>query len=76
MNLEAGLLENGPDIGNGRALAVGTTHVNDRRQIFFRVSQPRKNPLHALKAEINDLGMQGEQPVQYGITARQDIIQR
>ncbi len=39
-------------------------------RFFFRVSQPRQNPLHALKAEINDLGMQGEQPVQYGITAR------
>ena len=76
MNLETGLLENGPDIGNGGTLAVGAAHVNDRRQFFFRVSQPRQNPLHALKAEINDLGMQGEQPVQYGITARHGIIQR
>ena len=42
MNPEAGLLENGPDVGNGRALAVGSARVNDRRQIFFRVSQPRK----------------------------------
>ena len=76
MNLEARLLENGPDIGNGGALAVGSGHVNDRRQVFFRISQQRQNPLHALKAEINDLGMQGEQPVQYGITARHGIIQR
>ena len=76
MNLEARLLENGPNIGNGGALAVGSRDVNDRRQFFFRMSQPRQNALHALEAEINDLGMQGEQPVQYGITARQDIIQR
>ena len=76
MNLESSLLENGSDIGNGGALAVGSRHMNDRRQFFFRVSQPRQNPLHALKAEIDDLGMQREQPVQYGITARQDITRR
>ena len=76
MDLEAGLFENGPDVGNGGALAVGSGHMNDRRKVLFRVSEPRQNPLHALKAEINDLGMQGEQPVQYGITARHGIIQR
>ena len=76
MNLKARLFENGPDIGNGGALAVGSGDVDDRRQIFFRISQPRQNPLHALKAEINDFGMQREQPVQYGITARHGIIQR
>ena len=76
MNLEARLFEDGSDVSNGRTLAIGSRHMNDRRQFFFRVSQLRKNPLHALKAEINDFGMQGEQPVQYGVTTRQDIIQR
>jgi hypothetical protein len=50
--------------------------MNDGGQFVFRISQPRENPLHALKAEINDLGMQRQQSIQYGITARQDITRR
>jgi hypothetical protein len=50
--------------------------MDDRRQFIFRICQTRKNSLHALKAEIDDLGMQRQEPVQYGITARQDTTRR
>ena len=76
VNFQSRLLKSGFDVGNGRTLAVGSRHMNDWRQFAFRISQPGKNPLHALKAEIDDLGMQRQEPVQYGITARQDITRR
>ena len=76
MYLKTSLLENGFDIGNRGTLAVRPGHVDDWRQFILRVSQQFKNPHHALKTEIDDLGMQQQQPVQYGITARQGVTQR
>ena len=48
--------------------------MNDGWQMVFRVSQLLQDMGHAIKAEIDDFGMQRQQPVQYFITAQLHIV--
>ena len=51
-----------PQIGDGRALAVGAGDMNHRRQLALGMIQPLQQPMHPLEIEIDAFGMQGGQP--------------
>ncbi len=46
MHLQTRRLGNGADQGNGRSLAVGPRHMDDRRQSVLRMAQCRAKSLH------------------------------
>ena len=54
--------QNRPQVSDRRALAVGAGDVNDRRQLALGMPEPRQQPMHPLKIEIDAFGVQGGQP--------------
>ncbi len=50
-----------------RALAVGTGHVEHRRQALFWMVERRENAPHALERKIDPLGMQRQEPCDDGV---------
>jgi len=47
------------DKGQGRALTIGASRVNNRRQSALRVIKLDQQPLNTVERQINQLGMQG-----------------
>ena len=70
MNRQACRFHHVAEIGNRRTLAIGAGHMDDRRQLALGMAKDRQKPLHAPQAEVDDLGMQREQPRQDGIAER------
>ena len=52
------------EIGDHAALAVGAGDVDDRRRGALRVAECREQPGHAPEREVDDLGMEFEQPLE------------
>ena len=68
VNLEARCFHDCTQKGLRGTFAIGAADVNDRRQIVFGVAKPLQYAVHAVQTEINDLGMQRQQPCENGVT--------
>ena len=62
VDAQACCFERRAQIGDRRAFAVGARDMDHRRQLGFRMIEPRQQAVHAIEAEIDALRMQGRQP--------------
>ncbi len=62
-------LEEGAQIGDGRALAVGAGDMDHRRQPVLRPPEIVEQPQLALEVQVDQLGVQRQQALQDGIGA-------
>ena len=69
MNPLARRFEQGAQIGDGRALAVGAGDMDHRRQPILRIAQPSSSRSIAVEAEVDELGMKRRQALQDGVGA-------
>ena len=58
MHLLAARFQNRPHEGDGRALAVGSRDMDDRRQAFLRRAEIGEQALDAAERQVDDAGMQ------------------
>ncbi len=69
----AGGFQHGAHERDGRSLAVGAAHMDDRRQVLFRMAEPIEHMPHAIERKIDALGMQRQQPRQDGVHGRANV---
>ena len=67
MHAQAGGFEDSAHEGDGRALAVGAAHMDDRRQAPLGVIERIEDAPHAVERKIDPLGMKRAQPLNDGI---------
>ena len=70
MHAQARRLKDRAHEGDGRTLAVGAGDMDDRRQLAFRMTDRGQEPPHAIEREVDQLGMQREEPRDDGIDGR------
>src|ERR1700686_4726662 len=66
----AGRFQDRAHEGDGRALAVGTGDMDQRRQFLFRMIERGKQVLDAVERQVDALGMQRQQSRQDGVDRR------
>ncbi len=76
MDLQAFSLGHGAQQGDGRPLAIGSGEVNDRRQSVLRSAQGFADAQHPIEIEVDQLGMQGLQPLKRRIEGQETIGHR
>ena len=59
--------QNRPQRRHGRSLAVGSGHMDHRRQALLGVAQTLQQTQHAPQRKIDDLGMQTRQAVKNAV---------
>ena len=62
VDTQAGGFQDRAQIRDGRALAVGTGDMDDRRQPALGMVERRENAPHPLERKVNELGVQGREP--------------
>ena len=62
MHALAGRFEDRAHERDGRTLAVGAGDMDDRRQVPLGMAERAEDAPHAVKRQVDTLGMQGEQP--------------
>ncbi len=67
MHAQPGRFEDRAHEGDGRALAVGSGDMDDRRKLAFRMAERRQQPPHPIERKIDQLGMQRQQTLDDGI---------
>ena len=67
MHAQARRLEDRAHERDGRALAVGAGDMDHRRQLALRMPERSQQPPHPIEREIDQLGMQRQQPRDDGI---------
>ncbi|MNC74597.1 hypothetical protein D3C75_1259790 [compost metagenome] len=60
MDAQTRRLGDGPDQGDGRALAVGAGDMDHRRQLVLRIAQRRTKGPHPLQRQVDALRMAGQ----------------
>ncbi len=70
MHAQPGRFEDRAHERDGRALAVGAGDMDDRRKIAFRMPDRREQPPNAIEREVDQLGMQRQEPRDDGIDGR------
>ena len=67
MGTIASRLRHGAQIGDGRALAVGSGDMNDRRQLILRIAEVGEQPPHAVERKIDSLWIERVEAIEYAL---------
>ena len=70
MHRSARRLEDRPQIGQDRALAVGAGDMDRGRRLALGVAERGQQPLDATQRQVDDLGVKARQPFQDGVAVR------
>ena len=59
--------EEGPQVGHGRALAIGARHMDHRRQVVLRIAELLQQPVFAVQLQVHEPGIERGKPLEDGV---------